>query len=54
MYYCYILYSPKSNKLYFGYTNNLKKRYAEHNQGLSNQLNLLFPGNLFGIVDFQQ
>ncbi len=35
MYYTYILYSSKSNNFYFGYTDNLKKRFEEHNNGLS-------------------
>ena len=32
-YYVYILYSLKDNKLYIGYTNNLKKRLTEHASG---------------------
>jgi putative endonuclease len=35
MYFVYLLKSKKSKKLYLGYTNNLRKRLAEHNQGLS-------------------
>lgn len=35
MYYTYILYSSKSKNFYFGYTENLEKRFAEHNDGLS-------------------
>jgi len=35
MYYIYILYSSKSKNFYFGYTENLKKRFLEHNKGLS-------------------
>jgi len=31
MYYTYILKSKKDNKLYIGYTNNLKQRFDEHN-----------------------
>ena len=33
MFYCYILYSEKDNKLYIGYTSNLKSRYKEHLSG---------------------
>jgi putative endonuclease len=33
MYYVYVLYSKKSNRLYTGYTQDLKKRFLEHNQG---------------------
>lgn len=35
MYYVYILRSEKDGSLYIGYTNNLKKRILEHNNGLS-------------------
>ena len=35
MYYTYILYSSKSRNFYYGYTEDLKKRVKEHNQGLS-------------------
>jgi putative endonuclease len=33
MLYNYILQSSKNNSLYIGYTNNLKRRFEEHNQG---------------------
>ncbi|MBI2025292.1 GIY-YIG nuclease family protein [Candidatus Kaiserbacteria bacterium] len=33
MYYVYILLSKKDNKLYTGYTENLKRRFAEHTEG---------------------
>lgn len=33
MYYVYILKSKKNNKLYKGYTNDLKRRIKEHNCG---------------------
>ncbi len=33
MYYVYILKSLKDNKLYTGYTNDLKRRMDEHNYG---------------------
>ena len=32
-FYVYILYSLKDNKLYIGFTNNLKKRLTEHATG---------------------
>ncbi|MEK7501900.1 MAG: GIY-YIG nuclease family protein [Patescibacteria group bacterium] len=35
MYYVYILRSEKDGSLYIGYTNDLKKRILEHNNGLS-------------------
>ena len=33
MYYVYILFSKKDQKLYTGYTNDLKKRLHEHKSG---------------------
>lgn len=33
MFYVYILCSKLDNKLYTGYTNDLKRRVAEHNSG---------------------
>ena len=35
MYYVYILKSEKDNGLYIGYSNNLKRRFVEHNKGMS-------------------
>lgn len=33
MYYVYILRSKKDNNLYYGYTNDLRRRLLEHNSG---------------------
>lgn len=33
MYYSYVLYSLKTNRLYTGSTEDLKRRYKEHNNG---------------------
>lgn len=33
MYYSYVLYSLKSNRLYTGFTDDLKRRLQEHNKG---------------------
>ena len=33
MYYVYVLQSEKDKKLYIGFTDNLKRRLEEHNQG---------------------
>lgn len=33
MFYVYVLKSRKDNKLYIGYTNDLKRRIQEHNKG---------------------
>lgn len=35
MFYAYILESETNGNLYVGYTNDLKKRFWEHNHGLS-------------------
>lgn len=35
MYYVYVLKSSKSGKLYYGYTDNLKRRIREHKEGKS-------------------
>jgi putative endonuclease len=33
MFYVYILHSQKDSKLYTGYTNDIRRRLAEHNGG---------------------
>ncbi len=33
MYYTYVLKSEKDGKLYTGFTNDLRKRFTEHNAG---------------------
>ena len=43
MYFVYLLKSKKSNNLYLGYTNDLKKRIDEHNQGLSRATKSCIP-----------
>ncbi len=35
MFFVYILKSSKDNNLYIGYTNDLKRRFEEHNRGNS-------------------
>ena len=35
MFYVYVIESVKSNDLYVGFTNDLKRRLTEHNQGLN-------------------
>ncbi|OGM12871.1 hypothetical protein A3A76_00625 [Candidatus Woesebacteria bacterium RIFCSPLOWO2_01_FULL_39_23] len=35
MYYFYILKSNKLKSCYYGFTNDLRRRFKEHNQGLS-------------------
>ena len=35
MFYTYILKSKKNDKFYIGFTNDLRKRFKEHNEGRS-------------------
>lgn len=46
MYYVYLLKSQKDNKLYIGLTNDLRKRFSEHNQGLNKSTQYRRPLNL--------
>ncbi|MCD6470942.1 GIY-YIG nuclease family protein [bacterium] len=46
MFYLYILKSSKDKKLYIGYTDNLKKRFREHNQGLAKSTKNRIPFDL--------
>ena len=34
MYYFYVLFSQKDKHLYYGYTSDLKRRLAEHTEGI--------------------
>ncbi len=34
MFYVYVLKSKKDDRLYIGFTNDLKRRFLEHNKGL--------------------
>jgi putative endonuclease len=45
-YYVYILQSLKNFSLYIGYTSDLKKRFKEHNSGLSQATKLFIPYKL--------
>jgi len=35
MFYVYVIKSKKDDKLYIGFTNDLRKRLVQHNQGLN-------------------
>ena len=52
MYYVYILKSSKSQTLYYGYTEDLKKRFQEHNEGKSNYTKPLMPWKLIWYCAF--
>ncbi|MBU0504627.1 GIY-YIG nuclease family protein [bacterium] len=46
MYYTYILLSHKDNKFYIGNTNNLKRRFKEHQNGLVRSTKCRLPVEL--------
>jgi putative endonuclease len=46
MFYNYVLQSEKNKQFYIGYTANLKRRVAEHNQGLSPSTKRYMPWRL--------
>ena len=45
-YYVYVLLSEKDNKLYTGYTKNIKVRFEQHNNGLVNSTKERIPFKL--------
>lgn len=46
MYYFYILKSEKDNEFYYGSTNDLKRRYAQHVAGKVKSTSYRLPVNL--------
>lgn len=46
MFYTYVLESLKNGELYLGYTNDLKRRLKEHNQGLNISTKRYIPWNI--------
>jgi len=46
MYYIYILKSKTNNKLYIGFTSDLRKRLLDHNNGKSNFTKKFIPWKL--------
>jgi len=46
MYYVYVLKSEKDRSLYIGYTNNLKRRFEEHNEGKNTSTKYKIPFEL--------
>lgn len=46
MFYVYITKSMKNSQLYLGSTNNLRRRLAEHNSGLSSYTKKYMPYTL--------
>ncbi|MFA6047453.1 MAG: GIY-YIG nuclease family protein [Parcubacteria group bacterium] len=45
-YYTYILESLKNSELYIGYTTDLKRRFEEHNSGISQSTKRYMPWKL--------
>ena len=54
MFYTYILYSPKIKDFYYGTTSDLKKRFQEHNSGLSKSTKAFFPWRLVWYGAFEK
>jgi len=46
MFYVYVLQSQKDGDLYVGYTDNLKRRFVEHNEGKSRSTRSRAPFDL--------
>jgi putative endonuclease len=44
MYYVYVLYNAKANKIYVGQTDDLDRRLTEHNKKKGNHYTAKFPG----------
>jgi len=53
MHYVYILWSSKSKNFYFGYTDDLQKRVAQHNKGLSKSTAPYKPWRLVFYASFE-
>ena len=46
LYYVYVLHSKKFDRIYIGQTSNLKKRFEQHNSGLSKSTKAYLPWDL--------
>jgi predicted GIY-YIG superfamily endonuclease len=53
MHYVYILHSSKSLNFYFGSTHDVKKRFKQHNKGLSKATAPYIPWKLVWYSSFQ-
>ena len=53
MHYVYILHSSKSSNFYFGSTFNVRKRFEQHNKGLSKATAPYVPWKLVWYAGFQ-
>jgi len=50
MFYVYVLKSQKDDKLYIGFTNDLKRRLNDHNTGLSQSTKSYIPFEIEAFV----
>ena len=53
MYYVYILKSSKTDRFYTGWTTDLKKRFKEHNSGLSKATKPYIPWRIVFYASFE-
>ncbi len=53
MFYTYVLYSDRYDKIYIGQTNNLEIRLREHNEGLSKYTSRYLPWKMVYYEEFQ-
>ena len=53
MYYAYILWSSKSKDFYYGYTDDLKIRIKQHNDGLVKSTRVYRPWKLVFYASFE-
>ena len=51
-YYTYVLHSPKYDKIYIGYTNNLQRRLYFHNKGIQGWTAKFIPWELVYYEEF--
>jgi putative endonuclease len=53
MYHVYILYSNKIDRFYTGYTNNLERRFAEHNRKKGKYTDMGIPWQIVYTEQFE-
>ena len=53
MFYTYVLYSDRFDKIYIGQINNLEIRLREHNEGLSKYTSRYLPWKMVYYEEFQ-
>lgn len=54
MFYVYILLSTKDHKYYYGSTNNIERRFSEHNSGKVDSTRNRRPLELFYVENFDK